>query len=92
MGRAGIEPATLGLRVRSDEPKRTTRERKCLQRCTFSLATNCHELHRVEGKPVRARYAQRGDLRLIHTRSRPVHRYIARRDSPTSLARSLPMW
>jgi hypothetical protein len=48
MGRAGIEPATLGLKVRVDELQRTARDRKTLQIAPTTDATNCSETHLVE--------------------------------------------
>jgi hypothetical protein len=40
MGRAGIEPATLGLKVRANELKRTATIGKSLQIKRFDAATN----------------------------------------------------
>jgi hypothetical protein len=40
MGRAGFEPATLGLKVQPNEPQRTDHSRKRLQIKRFVAATN----------------------------------------------------
>jgi hypothetical protein len=40
MGRAGIEPATLGLKVRANKLKRTARYRKALQTVPIMVATS----------------------------------------------------
>ena len=63
MGRAGLEPATLGLRVPSPQLKRVTANAKCLQLGHFSAATSCKELPATEALP----YARR-------TRTRPLKR------------------
>ena len=59
MGRAGIEPATLGLKVHPRKLLRTAPDGICLQVSAFSTATNCSELHPTET----GRYAHR-TLRL----------------------------
>jgi hypothetical protein len=58
MGRVGIEPTTLGLRVRPDELKRATRSGKPLLRAAFHFARNCYRLHATETSRYAHRYAQ----------------------------------
>ena len=58
MGRAGIEPATLGLRVRPNEQQRAAASRKILQMAVFWLYANCSKLQRTEPKPYAQRYAR----------------------------------
>jgi hypothetical protein len=58
MGRVGIEPTTLGLRVRPDELKRATPSGKPLLRGAFHFATNCYKLHASETNRYAHRYAQ----------------------------------
>ena len=41
MGRAGLEPATLGLKVQPRRLQRTAADRICLQVTAFGTATNC---------------------------------------------------
>ena len=48
MGRAGIEPATLGLKVRTNEPKRAPSSCEMLQRVRFAAAPDCSEMHVIE--------------------------------------------
>jgi hypothetical protein len=48
MGRAGIEPATLGLKVRKGEPRRTAANRNILHPVRIATATNCSEMQGVE--------------------------------------------
>jgi hypothetical protein len=58
MGRVGIEPTTLGLRVRPDELKRATPSGKPLLGGAFHFATNCYKLHASETNRYAHRYAQ----------------------------------
>src|SRR5262249_26426341 len=48
MGRAGIEPATLGLKVRKHEPRRTATNGNVLQFVRIGTATNCTRMRSVE--------------------------------------------
>jgi hypothetical protein len=48
MGRAGIEPATLGLKVPLDELQRTATNGNALQTARIIVATNCSETQRAE--------------------------------------------
>jgi hypothetical protein len=51
MGRAGFEPATLGLKVRLGDLQRAARNGKILQVGAFSHATNCYKLPTAETSP-----------------------------------------
>src|SRR6266516_645185 len=53
MGRAGIEPATLGLKVRPELLRRVAVSGRWLQRVGFIAATSCKELRVAE----RSRYS-----------------------------------
>src|SRR5262249_45621177 len=48
MGRAGIEPATLGLKVRLDELQRAARNGNVLQRGRTRAATSCSKMQPTE--------------------------------------------
>jgi hypothetical protein len=48
MGRGGIEPPTLGLRVPPSVRKRAAADGNLLQTGVFQIATNCHELRPME--------------------------------------------
>jgi hypothetical protein len=48
MGRAGIEPATLGLKVRLNKLQRAAPDRNMLQIAQFIVATNCSEMQQAE--------------------------------------------
>ena len=48
MGPEGIEPATLGLRVRINKLKRAASKRKLLYLPPFCLATSCSEMQPTE--------------------------------------------
>jgi hypothetical protein len=48
MGRAGIEPATLGLKVRLDQLQRAAGDGNVLQMTRFVAATNCSQMHPAE--------------------------------------------
>ena len=48
MGRAGIEPATLGLKVRLDELQRAARDGNVLHLARSDSATNCNKLQVAE--------------------------------------------
>src|SRR2546425_10908985 len=48
MGRAGIEPATLGLKVRPELLQRAAGDGNVLQMMRFVAATNCSEMHPAE--------------------------------------------
>jgi hypothetical protein len=48
MGRAGIEPATLGLKVRNRELRRTAGNGNVLQLVRIGAATNCSEMQDLE--------------------------------------------
>jgi hypothetical protein len=48
MGRAGIEPATLGLKVRLDKLRRSAANGNVLKIARFMVATNCSEMQRAE--------------------------------------------
>jgi hypothetical protein len=44
MGRAGIEPATLGLKVRRERLRHAAANRNVLQRTRFTAVARCSEL------------------------------------------------
>ena len=48
MGRAGIEPATLGLKVRLNKLQRTAAAGNVLQVARIVVATNCSEMQLTE--------------------------------------------
>jgi hypothetical protein len=48
VGRAGIEPATLGLKVRPSKLRRLALRGKCLQSAHSSLATRHHKVRPLE--------------------------------------------
>jgi hypothetical protein len=60
MGRAGIEPATLGLKVRPDSLQADARNGTCLHERAFQTATNCTEIRRYAARP----YSQRAPFGL----------------------------
>jgi hypothetical protein len=51
MGRAGIEPATLGLKVRPKKLRRTATNGNFLQLARIETATNCSEMRGSGDKP-----------------------------------------
>jgi hypothetical protein len=58
MGRAGIEPATLGLKVRAKSLGRAARNRNRLQRARITPATSCTRLKAAETSPYSHRYSR----------------------------------
>jgi hypothetical protein len=58
MGRAGIEPATLGLKVRLDELQRTASDGKVLQRAGIAFAMSCSKMQVAETSLYAQPYAQ----------------------------------
>jgi hypothetical protein len=48
MGRAGFEPATLGLKVRLDKLQEAAANGKMLQIEQFFVSTNCNEMRPAE--------------------------------------------
>jgi len=48
MGRAGIEPATLGLKVRPKKLRPSARSSNSLQIARVVVAANCNEACRIE--------------------------------------------
>jgi hypothetical protein len=58
MGRAGIEPATLGLKVRAEPRQQTALRRNCLQRPRVDALTNGNELQVVETRPYSHSYSR----------------------------------
>ena len=51
VGRTGLEPVTLGLKVRLDDLQRAARNGKILQGVAFQYATSCHNLAPAETSP-----------------------------------------
>ena len=51
MGRAGIEPATLGLKVRAELMRRGAADGNVLQPARVASAPNCNELRVAEASP-----------------------------------------
>ena len=51
MGRAGIEPATLGLKVRAELMRRGAADGNVLQPARVATAPNCNELRVAEASP-----------------------------------------
>jgi hypothetical protein len=51
MGRAGPEPATLGLKARASEKQLAATSGKCLHMRRSYLATKCYEMHFGEASP-----------------------------------------
>jgi hypothetical protein len=64
MGRAGIEPATLGLRVRPNEPQRTAGNGISLQTSTPRHPTDRDELQPTEPTPYAHSYAHTAERSL----------------------------
>lgn len=63
MGRAGIEPATLGLKVRLYELQRTARDRNMLHEAGFDYATSCNEMQVMETSLYAHSYARAFTMR-----------------------------
>jgi hypothetical protein len=63
MGRAGIEPATLGLKVRLNKLQRTATDGNVLQRVGIVSATNCSKLQVAETSLYAHPYAHLSPLR-----------------------------
>ena len=75
MGRAGIEPATLGLRVRPNELQRAACNGISLQRRLSGYPANGNELQPTEPIPYAHSYAPALDL---HNRARRAARLLSR--------------
>ena len=58
MGRAGLEPATLGLKVRREPLQPGAPSRKVLQQSQAGAATNCSEMRVAETSPYSQPYSQ----------------------------------
>src|SRR4051794_31636460 len=65
MGRVGIEPTTLGLKVRRERPRRTVANGNVLQRRRFAAAVTCDELWAAETSPVLLRTAPCRSVRSL---------------------------
>jgi hypothetical protein len=97
MGRAGIEPATLGSKVRLNELQPRASDGNVLQRGGIAFATSCSQMQVTERSLYAHPYAQvvvyvanRAPVRGIFPRTRPTLRSVARvrmRESPLSAAR-----
>jgi len=59
MGRAGLEPATLGLKVRRETLQQRRTRRKWLQRALAHAAMNCNEMRFAETIPYSHPYSRR---------------------------------
>jgi hypothetical protein len=70
MGRAGIEPATLGLKVRPERRRRSVANGNLLQRPRFDDVTSCDELPVVETDAYSFVLSQRVERPLVRGRSR----------------------
>jgi Histidine kinase-, DNA gyrase B-, and HSP90-like ATPase len=68
MGRAGLEPAPRGLKVRANELRRTAADRNVLQLARIGTATSCSELRRLETILFARSYARR-----VSREARGVH-------------------
>ena len=60
MGRAGLEPATLGLKVRPGWMQRVVDKRKVLQKAGFRAASNCERVRPTETTRYSNRYSSAG--------------------------------
>jgi hypothetical protein len=58
MGRAGIEPATLGLKVRIYEPSQAVANGNLLHFSGIETAPNCTDLHGLETSLYARSYAR----------------------------------
>src|SRR4051812_44943308 len=75
MGRAGIEPATLGLKVRAELMRRGAADGKVLQLGRLAITPSCNELRLAEASPYSNPYSR---CRLLTERIR----YQVRGSSP----------
>src|SRR3954454_9100296 len=62
MGRAGIEPATLGLKVRAELLRRGATDGKVLQVARSATAPSCNELRLADASPYSNRYSEEPPL------------------------------
>jgi hypothetical protein len=76
VGRAGLEPATLGLKVRREPSQQTAREGKWLQGLRTDLAANRNQLRVAETTPYSHSYssvAVTSHARRLEPPSRPEY-------------------